>query len=123
MRVTVKLAAKDISQFKVSEAKQITWRGVGTFQTSFLKKVFATLKQTKVEYIDVSLDGETVVIEYKNGSYRLNSEFVRGDVHDWRRFELESTEPKETESNRDLNWNSAPYHIVNLSAYRQSRAV
>lgn len=99
MRILVKESYKGISQFKSSDAPQITWDRVGTFDTNFLKRFFKTLKETKVEALDVHLEGETVILEYPRGIFRLESQPVRGKVHSWKPwFDLGGTpECNETE--------------------------
>lgn len=86
MEVSVAHCHKTIKHLKVSDAPQITWIGFGTFRTGWLKHFIQTLKQTGVKTIDVSLDRDTIVVQYQRGSFRLVSENVLGNVHAWQPF-------------------------------------
>lgn len=93
MRILITESYRSISKLKSREAPQITWDRVGTFDTSFLKKVFQTLKQTGLEAVDVHLEGDTAVLTYPRGEIRLESQRVIGLVHSWKPwFDLGATD-------------------------------
>lgn len=120
MRILITESYRSISKLRSREAPQTTWDRVGTFDTSFLKKVFQTLKQTGIEAVDVHLEGNTVVLTYPRGKIHLESQRVRGEVHSWRPwFDLGATPARnatEIEDRLSPEYRRASFRVISGGA-------